>query len=79
MADRVLGYGTYAAAPAGAGLVTSRLDVAFVGHAAAGEWVFGSAEVLRVGSRLAHAQCLLTAGGRPIAAASASFAVTALR
>lgn len=77
LADLVLGYGTHAAEPQAAGLLTATLTVDFTGHASAGEWVEGRADVLRVGRRLAYARCLLSSGERPVASASGVFVVAA--
>ena len=57
------------------GLVTVSLTVDYVAAARDGDWLEASATVTRVGRRLAFADGRVDAGGRPVAKASAVFAV----
>jgi uncharacterized protein (TIGR00369 family) len=56
-------------------LVTVSLTVDFVAAAHNGAWLEASATVTRVGRRLAFADGLVEADGKPVAKASAVFAV----
>lgn len=74
LADILLGYTAGHGSERGL-LTTSALAVEFLGGARQGDWVEGSAEVLKIGRRLANARCLLSVDGRPILHASGSFSV----
>jgi len=56
-------------------LVTVSLTVDYVAAARDGDWLEASATVTRVGRRLAFADGRVDAGGKPVAKASAVFAV----
>jgi len=56
-------------------LVTVSLTVDYIAPARDGDWLEASATVTRVGRRLAFADGLVDAGGKPVAKASAVFAV----
>ena len=56
-------------------LVTVSLTVDYVAAAQNGDWLEASATVTRVGRRLAFADGRVDAGGKPVAKASAVFAV----
>ena len=56
-------------------LVTVSLTVDYVATAHDGDWLEASATVTRVGRRLAFADGRVDAGGKPVAKASAVFAV----
>ena len=59
----------------GSRLVTVSLAVDFIGTAQIGQWLAVESEVIRTGSTLCFAQCLVTADGSPIARANGTFRV----
>ena len=56
-------------------LVTASLTIDYAGSASEGDWLESHVEVLKMGSRLAFANCYIAAGRERIARASAVFAV----
>ena len=56
-------------------MVTVSLTTDFIESAVPGDWVEAHVDVLRIGSRLAYANCHLLVGERRILSASAVFAV----
>jgi acyl-coenzyme A thioesterase PaaI-like protein len=60
-----------------AGLVTVSLAVDFMGRAAIDQWLEFRTDFVKTGRVLCFAQCFITADGKPIAKASASFHVPA--
>ncbi len=61
-----------------AGLVTVSLAVDFMGRAAIGQWLEFRTDFVKTGRALCFAQCFVTADGKIIAKASASFHVPAV-
>ena len=57
------------------GLVTVGLTVDFLSSARIGEWLEVRPEVVKIGSSLAFAQCLVTTDGKPCARANATFSI----
>ena len=56
--------------------VTVTLTTDFVASARAGDWVEAHVDILKIGSRLAYANCYLQVGAKRILRASGVFAVT---
>ena len=56
-------------------LVTVNLAVDFLGVAALGQWLSWDAAVVKAGRTLAFATCLVSADGKPVARANATFSV----
>lgn len=59
----------------GARLLTVSLAIDFVGSAQVGQWLAIESHVIKTGSTLCFAQCLVTADGVPIARANGTFRV----
>ena len=59
----------------GARLLTVSLAIDFVGSAQIGQWLAIETDVIKTGSTLCFAQCLVTADGVPIARANGTFRV----
>lgn len=57
------------------GLVTIGLAIDFLSSAAAGQWLEVAPDVVKAGSTLAFAQCLVTADGKACARGNATFSV----
>ena len=74
LADLALGYAMLAKSGDKGSFVTAHLAVDYAGAAKAGDWVESRAEIQRVGSRLAFANCYLVVDEKPIVRASAIFA-----
>jgi uncharacterized protein (TIGR00369 family) len=74
LADLALGYAMLAKSGDKGSFVTAHLAVDYAGAAKSGDWIESQAEIQRVGSRLAFANCYLVVGGKPIVRASAIFA-----
>jgi uncharacterized protein (TIGR00369 family) len=79
LADLALGYAMLAKSgetggQRQGGFVTAHLAVDYAGAAKAGDWVESRAQIQRVGSRLAFANCYLVVDEKPIVRASAIFA-----
>ena len=64
-----------ALAPSSANLLTVSLTVDYVASAQDGDWLEASATVTRAGRRLAFADGMVEVAGKPVAKASAVFAV----
>ncbi len=75
MADSALGTVLYNARKPPQPMVTVSLTTDFIESAWPGDWVEAHVDVLRIGSRLAYANCYLHVGERRILRASAVFAV----
>jgi uncharacterized protein (TIGR00369 family) len=73
--DVVCGRNCGAHAPSGANLFTVSLTVDYVAAAHDGDWLEASATVTRAGRRLAFADGRVDVAGKPVAKASAVFAV----
>lgn len=56
-------------------LVTVNLSIDFIGPAQVGQWLQVETSVIKTGSRLCFAQCLVTADGVPSARANGTFSV----
>jgi uncharacterized protein (TIGR00369 family) len=56
-------------------IVTVSLAIDFLGSAQTGQWLEFVPRVLKAGSNLGFADCIVSAGGQPIARASATFRV----
>jgi len=74
LADLALGYAMLAKSGDKGSFVTAHLAVDYAGAAKAGDWVESRAQIQRVGSRLAFANCYLVVDEKPIVRASAIFA-----
>lgn len=75
LADVALGYATAFSSTPPANLVTANLALDFTGTAAIGDWLEAHVDVQKRGSRLAFANCYITANEQRIARASAVFLV----
>lgn len=75
IADSALGSVLYGARTPPQPMVTVSLTTDFIESAYPGDWVEAHVDVLRIGSRLAYANCHLHVGERRILRASAVFAV----
>ena len=75
LADVALGYAAGHGAEDGRQLTTAALSVQFLGAAHLGDWVESTAEILKLGSRIAYATCFLTAKHHRIVQASGIFSV----
>lgn len=75
LADSALGSVLYNARKPPQPMVTVSLTTDFIESAHPGDWVEAHVDVLRIGSRLAYANCHLHVGERRILRASAVFAV----
>jgi uncharacterized protein (TIGR00369 family) len=73
--DTVCGWNCEAQAPDGTRVLTVNLNVDCLASAHDGEWLEASAAVTRVGRRLAFADGRVDVAGKPVAKASAVFAV----
>ena len=76
LADVALGCTMAFASHPPAGLITANLTLDFAGTARIGDWLEAHVEVLKQGSRLAFANCYISAGEQRIVRASAVFLVT---
>jgi uncharacterized protein (TIGR00369 family) len=76
-ADLALGYATACSTDPPTRMRTVSLTIDYIGAVSVGDTLLATPQVLRVGSRLAHATALLTVGDAPMARASATFAVVA--
>ena len=75
LADSALGTVLYSSRKPPQPMVTVNLTTDFIESAYPGDWVEAHVDVLRIGSRLAYANCYLHVGERRILRASAVFAV----
>ena len=75
MCDIALGYRTTRSQTPSPMLTTASVTTDFAGSARIGDWVEAHVDVLRIGNRLAYANCYLKVGERRILRASAVFAV----
>ena len=75
LADSALGTVLYSSRKPPQPMVTVSLTTDFIESAWPGDWVEAHVDVLRIGSRLAYANCYLHVGERRILRASAVFAV----
>jgi uncharacterized protein (TIGR00369 family) len=75
LADNAMGYSCAQATGWTTSYVTVSLSVDYVGSAVIGQWLAVDCEVIRTGSTLCFAQCLLTADDAVIARANATFRV----
>jgi uncharacterized protein (TIGR00369 family) len=75
LADLALGYAMLAAAKGLTNFVTVHLSVDYVDAAREGDWIESQADIQRIGSKLAFANCYLLSGERRIVHASAIFAL----
>lgn len=76
LADVALGYAMAFSTEPPTGAVTANLSLDFAGSAKDGDWLQTSVDIQKLGSRLAFANCYITAGGERIVRASAVFLVT---
>lgn len=76
LADVALGYTMALASTPPTSRVTANLSLDFAGTARIGDWLETRADVLRHGSRLAFANCYITADEQRIVRARAVFLVT---
>lgn len=75
LADVALGYCIAFSSQPPTGLVTASLTLDYAGTASKGDWLEARVDVLKKGSRLAFANCYISAGESRIVRASAVFAV----
>jgi uncharacterized protein (TIGR00369 family) len=75
LADNAMGYSCAQATGWRSSFVTISLAVDFTGAAAIGQWLAVESEVIRTGSTICFAQCLVTADEALIARASGTFRV----
>ena len=75
LADVALGYAIAFSTQPPTGLVTTNLTLDFAGTAKIGEWLEARVDVQKKGSRLAFANCYISAGESRIVRASAVFLV----
>jgi acyl-coenzyme A thioesterase 13 len=75
LADIALGYALAYASNPPLSLVTASLTLDFAGSAKEGDWLEARVDVQKSGSRLAFANCYISAGDQRIVRASAVFAV----
>src|SRR5262245_59464928 len=76
IADIALGYALATSSAPPTPMVTVSLSVDFVGAAQVGDWIETRVEIQKLGSRLAFANALFSAGAERIARASGVFLVT---
>jgi uncharacterized protein (TIGR00369 family) len=77
LADVALGYTLASATTPPANLVTANLTLDYAGTAKVGDWLQTHVDIQKHGSRLAFANCYITAGEQRIVRASAVFLVAA--
>ena len=75
LADNAMGYSCAQATGWRSSFVTISLAVDFTGSAEIGQWLAVESEVIRTGSTICFAQCLVKADDAVIARASATFRV----
>lgn len=76
LADVALGYAMAFSTDPPTAAVTANLSLDFAGSARIGDWLQTQVDIQKLGSRLAFANCYITAGGERIVRASAVFLVT---
>jgi uncharacterized protein (TIGR00369 family) len=79
LADVALGYTLASATNPPANLVTANLTLDYAGTAKVGDWLETHVDIQKQGSRLAFANCYITAGDQRIVRASAVFLVAGQR
>lgn len=81
LADNTMGLSCGVAARAAGreigGLVTASLHVDYMGRAELGQWLEFTSTFVKLGKALCFIDLMVTADGKPVAKASATFAVTA--
>ena len=75
LADVALGYTIAFSTSPPTGLITTNLSLDFAGTAKIGDWIEARVDVQKKGSRLAFANCYVSAGEERIVRASAVFLV----
>ena len=75
LADNAMGYSCAQATDWRTSFVTISLAVDFTGSAQIGQWLAAESEVIRTGSTICFAQCLVRADDTVIARANATFRV----
>jgi len=75
LADNAMGYSCAQAAAWRSSFVTISLAVDFTGNATIGQWLAVESEVIRTGSTICFAQCLVKADDTVIARANGTFRV----
>jgi len=75
LADNAMGYSCAQAIDWSSSLVTIGLAVDFIGTAQIGQWLAVESEVIRTGSTICFAQCLIKADDAVIARANGTFRV----
>lgn len=76
LADNAMGLSVGRFMPEGTRLLTASLSVDYLGLAAIGQWLCVETGFVKPGRTLSFAQCFISAGGKPVARANASFAVS---
>ena len=75
LADIALGYVTASSQKPPLRMTTTSLGLDFVGTAKVGDWLDAHVSIIKVGSRLAFANAMITADGSPVASTRALFLV----
>ena len=76
LSDNAMGYSCAQVMGGASSLVTIGLALDFVGTAQVGQWLSVETDVIKTGSTICFAQCLIKADGLIIARANATFRVT---
>lgn len=76
LSDNAMGYSCAHVMGGASSLVTIGLALDFVGTAQVGQWLSVETDVIKTGSTICFAQCLIKADGLIIARANATFRVT---
>jgi uncharacterized protein (TIGR00369 family) len=76
LSDNAMGYSCAHVMGGASSLVTIGLALDFIGTAQVGQWLSVETDVIKTGSTICFAQCLIKADGSIIARANATFRVT---
>ena len=79
LADNAMGYSCAHVMGGASSLVTIGLALDFIGTAQVGQWLSVETDVIKTGSTICFAQCLIKADGAIIARANATFRVAPKR
>jgi uncharacterized protein (TIGR00369 family) len=79
LSDNAMGYSCAHVMGGASSLVTIGLALDFIGAAQIGQWLSVETDVIKTGSTICFAQCLIKADGAIIARANATFRVTPKR
>ncbi len=75
LTDKAMGHSCGRKMPGASSLVTVSMSIDFISSAQIGQWLTVETDVIKTGSTLCFAQCLVTADGIPIARANGTFRV----